>query len=309
MYMNAGIISVFYPLTVFGYALLEEARPNRRYWEAVRAYTQGVLMFKFALNLSIFDSVLQSDAFNSISAYVKIGIYEYKTLKDLTLYMMPEILIISFIMLNEIKLKLLGLYYENEMEVESIQEGIQRNIVKGDEEAMEERKIKASNMCMNAYFESRDDQQARKNEMNQLLMEDAQKEVAIEHERQEFENLEDAIQKRYGEKTNEDNKAAGQGALISEISSYIQKTSRKFDLDSTRVNSQFDDLVSQNVVQKSLETDNLKYYEGMRKKSQPEFMTALQFKEENYEKENWEQFSAGMYEEDFDEKFAEVDNR
>lgn len=67
--------------------------------------------------------------------------------------------------------------------------------------------------------------------------------------------------------------------------------------------------MSQNVVQKSLETDNLKYYEGMRKKSQPEFMTAKQFKEENYKKENWEEFSAGMYEEDFDEKFAEVDNR
>lgn len=193
MYMNAGIISVFYPLTVFGYALLEEARPHRKYWETVRTYTQCVLMFKFALNLSIFDSVLQSNTFNSVSAYVKIGIYEYKSLKDLTLYMMPEILIISFIMLNEIKLKLLGLYYENEMEVESIQEGIQRNIVKGDEEAMEERKIKASNMCMNAYFESQVDQEARKNEMNQLLMEDAKKEIAIENENQEIENLEEAI--------------------------------------------------------------------------------------------------------------------
>jgi hypothetical protein len=96
---------------------------------------------------------------------------------------------------------------------------------------------------------------------------------------------------------------------VSEISSYIQKTSRKFDLDGTKVNSHFDDLVFENVVQKSLETDNLKYYEGMRSKKQPDFMTAQQFKDVQYEKENWEQFSAGMYEEDFDEKFAEVDNR
>jgi hypothetical protein len=28
MYMNAGLISIFYPLTVFGYALIEESRPN-----------------------------------------------------------------------------------------------------------------------------------------------------------------------------------------------------------------------------------------------------------------------------------------
>jgi len=32
MYMNAGIISIFYPITVFGYALMEEARPHRNYW-------------------------------------------------------------------------------------------------------------------------------------------------------------------------------------------------------------------------------------------------------------------------------------
>ena len=29
MYVNAGIISLLYPLMVFGYALLEETRPNR----------------------------------------------------------------------------------------------------------------------------------------------------------------------------------------------------------------------------------------------------------------------------------------
>lgn len=32
MYMNAGLISIFYPLTVFGYALIEESRPNMKYW-------------------------------------------------------------------------------------------------------------------------------------------------------------------------------------------------------------------------------------------------------------------------------------
>ena len=159
--MNAGIISIFYPLTVFGYALLEEARPHRRYWEIVRSYTVCILIFKFILNLSVFNRALHSEAFNAYSAYVKIGIYEYDNLKDLTLYMMPEILIITFIMLNEIKLKLLGLYYENEMEIESILEGIQRNIVKGDEQAIQERKIKNSNMCMAAYFESRGDQAKR----------------------------------------------------------------------------------------------------------------------------------------------------
>lgn len=62
-------------------------------------------------------------------------------------------------------------------------------------------------------------------------------------------------------------------------------------------------------MQKSLETDNLKYYEGMRKKNQPEFMTVEQFETEFMKKENWGGLDAGMYEQDFDEKFAEIDKR
>lgn len=85
------------------------------------------------------------------------------------MYMMPEIFIICFIMLNEIKLKLLGLYYENEMEVETIQEGIQRNMEKGDEEVLEQKKIKAANMCMSNYFESREDQKLRQDEMHEII--------------------------------------------------------------------------------------------------------------------------------------------
>ena len=141
MYMNAGLISIFYPLTVFGYALIEESRPSMKYWQRIRSYTIFVMMFKLFLNLSIFDQMLRSEAFNKISAFLKIGIYEYSNTSDLIAYMMPEIFIICFIMLNEIKLKLLGLYYENEMEVETIQEGIQRNMEKGDEEVLEQKKI------------------------------------------------------------------------------------------------------------------------------------------------------------------------
>lgn len=161
MYMNAGLISIYYPLTVFGYALIEESRPNMKYWQNIRSYTIFVMMFKLCLNLSIFDKVLRSEQFNDLSSYLKIGIYEYSSSFDLITYMMPEILILCFIMLNEIKLKLLGLYYENEMEVETIQEGIQRNMEKGDEEVLEQKKIKAANMCMSQYFESTDDQKVR----------------------------------------------------------------------------------------------------------------------------------------------------
>ena len=45
---------------------------------------------------------------------IKLGLYDYPELKDLLVYMLPELLIITFIMFNEIALKLKGLYYQNE---------------------------------------------------------------------------------------------------------------------------------------------------------------------------------------------------
>jgi hypothetical protein len=51
---------MFYPIAVFGYALMEENRPSHNFWRVVRVYTTGVLFLKFILNLGFFDKVLDS---------------------------------------------------------------------------------------------------------------------------------------------------------------------------------------------------------------------------------------------------------
>ena len=61
-----------------------------------------------------------------------MGLIDYQNIYKLTLYMLPEVMIISLVMLNEIALKLNGLYYEIEYDVENINEGIQRFIEKED---------------------------------------------------------------------------------------------------------------------------------------------------------------------------------
>lgn len=186
------------------------------------------MMFKLFLNLSLFDKILRSDKFNSVSSYLKIGIYEYSHPIDLIMYMMPEIFIICFIMLNEIKLKLLGLYYENEMEVETIQEGIQRNMEKGDEEVLEQKKIKAANMCMSNYFESREEQKFRQDEMHEIIRDQVKRGLVADKIEIDDELVEIGLRKEI----NADNKEENQEMLISEIASFVHKTSRKFDLDS-----------------------------------------------------------------------------
>jgi hypothetical protein len=123
MYTNAGLISIPYPIAVFGYALLEETRPVKEFWDWVRNYTILLLAFKFSANLAILEPVFNSPEFQYAQAYLRLGIYDYEKMKDLIWYMLPEIFIICLIMLNEIKLNLLGLYYQNEQDLETINDG------------------------------------------------------------------------------------------------------------------------------------------------------------------------------------------
>lgn len=158
MYQNAGIVSIFYPMSVFGYAMLFETRPHSSYWNTVRTYTTFLLFFKFICNLSILEPVINDIAFKKMTTYLKIGLYDYANMWHLIMYMSPEILIICFIMLNEIKLKLLGLYHNIEQEIESVTQGIERTRYNGDEEAIKNANIMLSNMGMARYFDSLRDQ-------------------------------------------------------------------------------------------------------------------------------------------------------
>jgi hypothetical protein len=69
-----------------------------------------------------------------VNGYLKIGIYNHSEIGAIFMYMLPEILLIALTSLNEIHLRLLGLHYQQEDDIEPIQEGIDRNILKGDEE-------------------------------------------------------------------------------------------------------------------------------------------------------------------------------
>lgn len=164
MYMNAGFISLPYPIAVFGWALLEERRPGKKFWIFIRYYTEMVLLFKFLLNLDFISPILQSQSFLYYSSYLKLGIYDFDELGMLILYMLPEIMILCFLMLHEIKLQLIGLYDRKEEDVEPVLDAIERNLLKGDEEAVKAKKIETQNMCMTRYFESCGEQKKRKEE-------------------------------------------------------------------------------------------------------------------------------------------------
>ena len=76
------------------------------------------------MNIAIFEDFLNDKDVSWYLALLKVGIYDYQNMWDLFFYMMPEVMIITFIMLNEIKLKLLGLFDRIETDIESVHTGI-----------------------------------------------------------------------------------------------------------------------------------------------------------------------------------------
>jgi len=84
----------------------------------------------------------------------RLGFYAFTDLWDIFTYMLPEILILIFIMLNEIMLKLNGIYYQIEEDYETVNDGIQRFVQKGNTEAVKRARIERAHMDMKKYFRS-----------------------------------------------------------------------------------------------------------------------------------------------------------
>lgn len=75
-------------------------------------------------------------------------------------------------MLNEIKLKLCGIYFQIEGELETVQEAIDRQINNGDEEIIRQNKLERANMCMTRYFDSTSNQMLDQNKMQFEILKD-----------------------------------------------------------------------------------------------------------------------------------------
>jgi hypothetical protein len=48
---NAGLASIIFPFAVFGYALMEECRPGKGFWNVMLKYALFVLFLKFIIQL------------------------------------------------------------------------------------------------------------------------------------------------------------------------------------------------------------------------------------------------------------------
>lgn len=63
MMKNAGLISLLYPMVVFGYALMEEVNPRKKVWYMLMIYTEALILAKFIFQLSFWDAIIKPEIF------------------------------------------------------------------------------------------------------------------------------------------------------------------------------------------------------------------------------------------------------
>ena len=76
--------------------------------------------------------------------YLKLGLYRYDKpdeLVDLVFYILPEVAILSFLMMNSIYLRMIGYKNKSELDIENVTEGIDRVLERGDTKKVQELKI------------------------------------------------------------------------------------------------------------------------------------------------------------------------
>lgn len=121
--INGALLTVFYPIAVFAYALLEETKPQKWFWNIVIYYTIAFVFIRFATQ---FNFGFEEYLFWMQKYY--IGLEPVKEGYQMINYILCEILIICAANLAKMNLDLLGLTERDELQTETVSEAIKRFI-------------------------------------------------------------------------------------------------------------------------------------------------------------------------------------
>ena len=125
---QASLLTLFYPISIFCYALLEYPRPSKYYWKIVLIYTVFILMIKFIIHIEVLRS---NDSFHDTISKIynyKVGvkIYDSSFSKDFFLDILFDALVLIFLLINDYLLVSRGVYLKREQEVENIYQANER---------------------------------------------------------------------------------------------------------------------------------------------------------------------------------------
>ena len=165
--ISASLLTLFYPLTIFCYALLEYPRPKKFYWRMILLYTVILLVIKFIIQIELLRSNKSFNDFITILDNYKIGlkIYESNFSSEFLIYILLDALVLIFLLINDYLLISRGIWLKREQEIETIYEANERIATTNLKEHegknnLDSEDIKAFN---NKYLESSQKKQMKKN--------------------------------------------------------------------------------------------------------------------------------------------------
>ena len=129
--MSASISTLFYPLSIFCFALIEYPRPKKYYWMICFYYTVFLILTKFVLQQKIIAIIVGNDKYEELIDYLyyyKIGFKFYSSLftAEFVRYIIFDILTLLTILVNRNLLITDGIWYKREQEIENIYEASER---------------------------------------------------------------------------------------------------------------------------------------------------------------------------------------
>jgi hypothetical protein len=155
--MNASLVSLFWPMVVFLWALLEYPRPTRMFWSVSLKYAIIITICKFIIQLSIVllvigvDITKRNEYRHNDKLNIGIKIFPSAYSREFINYVIWDCLLILLILFEQYILVRYGLWTHTEREIEEVEEAYDR-IAKANS-SNEDAKIAEYNKLINKSIE------------------------------------------------------------------------------------------------------------------------------------------------------------
>jgi hypothetical protein len=126
--MSYSLISLFYPISIFCFAIMEYPRPKKSYWSICFIYTIVSIVLKFIIQLDIWELIPDYDKKFQVFENYRIGLKlcESTFSKEFIIYILFDALVLIFLLINNYLLIFAGLFDKREQEIESIYQANER---------------------------------------------------------------------------------------------------------------------------------------------------------------------------------------
>ena len=145
--MSSSILTLFYPLSIFCYAIMEYPRPKRGYWSFCFIYTVILSTIKFIIQQKFLTTNENYTDFISKLDKLKFGLKVCKSTfsKDFFIYIVFDSLVLIILLINDYLLVSKGLFKKREQQIETIYQAMERIALTKDLVIKEPDKIKEFN--------------------------------------------------------------------------------------------------------------------------------------------------------------------